>query len=375
MTQRRGTSRAGADRSVEDRLGLLEAAERVAMLGSWEWLPQSDVLSWSDNLYRIFGLEPGEIIPDRAFVFEQTHPDDRERLVRYVEALRRISNPSPVEYRIQQPGRGVHYLRATITTVESDVEGATRIVGAVQDVSQEHLTSSEIAAHLAVSRTLAEWDSRDDPAKWLLSELGGALGFVFGAVWLPRDDVLVPTVIWMDDAVELDEFAAATLALRVTRGASTLPGLAWQTKLPEIVGYVDTEYRFRRRVVAGRVGLRGAVTFPALHSGDVVAVVELHSLDDVEPIYSLQRTMSAIGAELGEFLSHRVGQLGRPLLTERQVAVLQLAAGGRNTDAIATELGIAASTVRTHFDHVYERLGVADRAAAVAHGVRLGLIR
>ena len=41
---------------------------------------------------------------------------------------------------------------------------------------------------------------------------------------------------------------------------------------------------------------------------------------------------------------------------------------------IAERLVLSPATVKTHFEHVYEKLGVGDRAAAVAHGLRVGLI-
>jgi DNA-binding CsgD family transcriptional regulator len=61
-------------------------------------------------------------------------------------------------------------------------------------------------------------------------------------------------------------------------------------------------------------------------------------------------------------------------LTPRQREVLQLAAEGFSAPGIAEQLVLSASTVGTHFENIYERLGTGDRAAAVAKGMRLGLI-
>jgi DNA-binding CsgD family transcriptional regulator len=61
-------------------------------------------------------------------------------------------------------------------------------------------------------------------------------------------------------------------------------------------------------------------------------------------------------------------------LTPREVEVLQLAAEGLSGPNIAARLVVSRGTVKTHFAHVYEKLGVRDRAAAVARGMRLGLI-
>ena len=62
------------------------------------------------------------------------------------------------------------------------------------------------------------------------------------------------------------------------------------------------------------------------------------------------------------------------LLTPRELEVLELAAAGCNGPVIAGALVVSAATVRTHFEHIYEKLGVSDRAAAVAKAMRTGLI-
>jgi DNA-binding CsgD family transcriptional regulator len=66
--------------------------------------------------------------------------------------------------------------------------------------------------------------------------------------------------------------------------------------------------------------------------------------------------------------------IGSPL-TRRERQVLELAADGLNGPSIAKELVLSTATVRTHFAHIYRKLDVPDRAAAVAKAMRLGLIR
>jgi DNA-binding CsgD family transcriptional regulator len=61
-------------------------------------------------------------------------------------------------------------------------------------------------------------------------------------------------------------------------------------------------------------------------------------------------------------------------LTPREREVLQLAADGRRTKDIAELLTLSPRTVKTHFEHAYEKLGTRDRAGAVAEGMRRGLI-
>jgi PAS domain S-box-containing protein len=68
------------------------------------------------------------------------------------------------------------------------------------------------------------------------------------------------------------------------------------------------------------------------------------------------------------------GQVLAAPLTPRELEILDLAATGCNGPMIAARLVVSAATVRTHFEHIYEKLEVRDRAAAVAKAMRLGLI-
>ena len=63
-----------------------------------------------------------------------------------------------------------------------------------------------------------------------------------------------------------------------------------------------------------------------------------------------------------------------PVLSERERQVLQAFARGRSIPQVADELMIGASTVKTHTQRLYEKLGVSDRAAAVAEAMRRGLL-
>jgi two-component system nitrate/nitrite response regulator NarL len=102
--------------------------------------------------------------------------------------------------------------------------------------------------------------------------------------------------------------------------------------------------------------------------------VELLSREEIEPTRRLTRSLSGIGHELGRFLEGRRGELSPKLLTPREVQVLQLAADGSSGRQIAAELCLSPATVKSHFENIYAKLAVSDRAAAVAIGLRQGFI-
>ena len=61
-------------------------------------------------------------------------------------------------------------------------------------------------------------------------------------------------------------------------------------------------------------------------------------------------------------------------LSGREIQILELAASSRSSEQIAKALYLSPATVRTYMNRIYEKLGVRGRAAAVAHGIRHGLI-
>jgi DNA-binding NarL/FixJ family response regulator len=258
--------------------------------------------------------------------------------------------------------------------VESDERGVTRIFGAVQDVTDQHLADCEIAAHVAVSRVLAQWECFDASAKSLLRGIAEAMDFVYGVLWLPDRDVLRARLAWCDPSLsEAADLEVQTLRLRVPLGVG-LPGRVWERHAPASITDVLRDPDYRRPKAAAEAGLRGAVAFAAVHAEEVVAVLEFCYPQTCRLSTRLSQTMSAIGNEVGEFLSRRTGELRASPITPRELQVIQLAADGCSRSEIAERLTVSETTVATHMKHIFQRLDVHDRASAVALGIRQGLI-
>lgn len=82
-----------------------------------------------------------------------------------------------------------------------------------------------------------------------------------------------------------------------------------------------------------------------------------------------QEVQSGLVSELRER-----GERDHPLLTERESQILRLVADGLSGPQIGVRLFISSSTVKTHVKSIFEKLGVTDRAAAVAAAMRRGLL-
>ena len=81
-----------------------------------------------------------------------------------------------------------------------------------------------------------------------------------------------------------------------------------------------------------------------------------------------------VQAGLAEAVQQRERADGRPELTPRESEVLQMIAEGLSAPEIGRRIHLSPTTVKTHLHTLYEKLGVSDRAAAVAEGMRRGLL-
>jgi DNA-binding CsgD family transcriptional regulator/PAS domain-containing protein/putative methionine-R-sulfoxide reductase with GAF domain len=360
--------------AVDDEGVLLREAEVVTRSGSWELDARTGALRWSANLRRIFGLTPEDGEPDietaaRALV----HSADQERFLTEIAGMRERGVLEPLRYRIVVGGR-VRHMYATLGVVERDADGTpVRLVGAVRDITAQRRAEQQVSAHLAVSEALATWDGLEPGAERLLAGLARALDGAGGVLWAEEDDELVARVVMCETDLDLDAFWAATRVTRLRPGQG-VAGTAWQTGEPVYDADGSVMRRGPRRDAAKEAGLVGDLAIPALFGDEVVAVIEIPLREDGHVTDALMRSLGGIAHEVGQFLGRRRGQLGASRLSARELEVLQLTARGRTTQQAAAELFISAATVKTHLAHIYVKLDAADRAAAVATAMRLGLI-
>lgn len=131
----------GVARDVTD--AKLAEAQRIARIGSWEWRVASNQNWWSDEYYRIFGFWPGQVRPTRESFLERIHPDDLRLIEHWLESVQDKRTPDNFEFRIIRLD-GAERTLWSETRIELDAAGElTRVVGTVQDVTEQKLAQAE----------------------------------------------------------------------------------------------------------------------------------------------------------------------------------------------------------------------------------------
>jgi DNA-binding CsgD family transcriptional regulator len=224
---------------------------------------------------------------------------------------------------------------------------------------------------LAVHGSLRAWASFESGAERLLRDLALPLGCEAGALWLARGDALVARALWSAPPVDRAALRELLWPLRIERGTG-LAGRVWMRAEPIRAEAESDDVVPLRSPVLGE--LRASLGLPALAGAEVIAVLELYSQSP--PVLG-QRVMGVLGVvahELGAFFDRRRAELSLSPLTAREVEVLTLAACGLPVTSIGERLSISRGTVKSHLEHIYSKLEVANRTAAVARALRAGLI-
>jgi DNA-binding NarL/FixJ family response regulator/PAS domain-containing protein len=360
----------GADAELVQRGELLRSAEQFAQLGSFDWKPQTGDMTWSANMRALFELPEG-VEPTLQFVLDRIHPDDRERIRLVLEETRRTGLLPARRYRIVRDSGEVRHIRTTLVVSEApDAGPGTRLVGVVEDETDRRRAGQYVLAHVAVADSLAEWDSLESWAERLLHNLSDALELRGGVFWVIQAGTFVPRATWSSR----DLPHALPVPLNVPdRRISRLAQVA-RSQGPQSWIERSSDPRVASRRAADRAVPRGRLAFPILADTEALGVIELVADDDPAPTPELQRSLVSISHELGQFLVRRRGELAPPKLTAREIEILQLTAHGATGREIAETLVLSPATVKSHFEHVFTKLGVSDRAAAVAIALRDGLI-
>ena len=114
----------------------LTEAQRLANLGSWRWDIAANKITWSEQLFEIYGLQPGEFKGTLQEFVGFIHPDDREQVRASIGAALNAGKEFSHEERIVRPDGSIRYLHSVGEVVRDEKGAAIRMLGICQDVTE-----------------------------------------------------------------------------------------------------------------------------------------------------------------------------------------------------------------------------------------------
>ena len=116
----------------------------VAHLGTWEWDVSEPTATWSDELYRIYGLTPETYTPSYEKYLKMVHPDDRQRVIDATNRVFHEHVPYSHDERIFRPDGSIRYLHTWAHPVLDDAGKLVRLVGVCQDITDRKLAEEAV---------------------------------------------------------------------------------------------------------------------------------------------------------------------------------------------------------------------------------------
>ncbi|HSM80826.1 MAG TPA: PAS domain-containing protein [Nodosilinea sp.] len=171
----------------------LQAAQRIGNLGSWEFEVATERITWSDQVYRIFGLTAGEQPASFDALQRYFHPDDQARHRQTVEASMATQQPYDKEFRIVRADGRMGHIQVRGESIVDGEGQLTHLTGTVLDISDRKRNEAE--------RNRAEAQRQSLSLRLSLALKSGQIGS-----W--ERDLSTDEVVWDQCLVDLYGFAS-----------------------------------------------------------------------------------------------------------------------------------------------------------------------
>ncbi|MGQ7869356.1 PAS domain S-box protein [Sunxiuqinia sp. sy24] len=147
------TQRKQTELELIEKEASIRYAQKIAEMGSWEYDIQQNTISWSENLYQLFQLIPGEAIPGYSCFIRRVHPDDRQIVT---ESYRRILQEQKAvrsEFRLLMENGEIRWIFNSVEPLFLEKE-LIKLRGVSIDITQRKINELQIQYYVDIERIL-----------------------------------------------------------------------------------------------------------------------------------------------------------------------------------------------------------------------------
>ncbi len=133
------TERRQAEEALRAKEDLLSESQRIAHLGSWEWIVQAgtSTMVWTAETYRLFGVSADIFVPSAETLLSLIHPGDRAAMQAWLSTCQAGLEPLDLEFRVRLQDGSIRIINGRGHVVAQDAENrSVRMVGIAQDITE-----------------------------------------------------------------------------------------------------------------------------------------------------------------------------------------------------------------------------------------------
>jgi PAS domain S-box-containing protein len=144
QVRKRTASLADAVEKLQKSRAVLNDAQAVAHIGSWEWDILANKVLWSDELYRIYGLEPESVEVTYESYIQRVHPEDRDSAASSIRAALEGKDEFEFQERIVRPNDEVRVLQSKGYVIRDESGLPRRMIGTCHDITERKRDELEL---------------------------------------------------------------------------------------------------------------------------------------------------------------------------------------------------------------------------------------
>ncbi|MEC4803024.1 MAG: PAS domain-containing protein [Jaaginema sp. PMC 1079.18] len=211
----------------------LQEAQRIASIGSWEMEVSSNKITWSEELFEIYGFKRGKA-PTFLELLRTIHPEDRQTWLKHIQRAIASGIPYAVDHRIIRPDGELRHLNGRGEAVWDESAKIVRIIGTAMDISDRVSAELETQLLLAVIQAISDTSDLESAVNTVLQLIGTTINWDISEAWLPNHEgqALQRIIGGYSSDNALQDFLQESQTFVLNPGQG-IPGRVWTTQQPE----------------------------------------------------------------------------------------------------------------------------------------------
>ncbi|OHB71696.1 MAG: hypothetical protein A2W17_09240 [Planctomycetes bacterium RBG_16_41_13] len=297
-------------RQVEEKLkeseNSLANAQKIAHLGNWEWDIVNNILHWSDEIYRLFGLVPQSFGATYDAFLNCVHPGDREFVKESVNNALYKKKPYGIDHRIVLPGGAERVVHEQAEVIFDATGKAIRMNGTVHDITERKRVEDEINLFHTITTAIAKAEDFQTALNVVLHKVCESTGWVYGEAWLPSPDGkrLDFDQAWYGNHENLDGFVKQSKTFNFLPEIG-MPGRVWASGRPEWRHDTTVDGDFPRAKICVEYGFKAAMSIPVIANTKVIAVLVFFVRKRQNEDGRLIKLVSTVAVQLGAIVQRK----------------------------------------------------------------------
>ena len=169
-----------SEHALLDKQRMLKEAQQMSRIGSWSVELPGNLLEWSDETYRIYGVTPDDFVPTLETFLQLIHPDDQPAMSAVIASRLAGKNPPDIAFRVIHPDGKIRVINGS-GRLECDAAGVpVRMTGTVQDITEMKQAEAEREQLYAQLLQAQKMESIGQLTGGIAHDFNNMLGIILG---------------------------------------------------------------------------------------------------------------------------------------------------------------------------------------------------